>query len=163
MFNRSLVPVRKNQFDVIFDQFFNDFFNSAIDTDFDFFKSPHEQVSKSTFPKVDINSTKNNYKIEATIPGMSKEDIQISLDTRNNVKILTIKGKRNIILNEKDDCCIRKEIHNSSFSRSFTMPTDIDYNKDIKASANNGILTIEIPKLSDKNAETENSTEIKIT
>ena len=82
---------------------------------------------------------------------MNKEDVKIALDDGN----LTVTATRNSNREEKDDNrnYIRRERYYGSTSRSWYVG-NIDRNL-IKASFNNGILTVKVPKEEMKTAEEE--------
>lgn len=136
MFN--LVPFRKNnnietRRDLM-SEFFDNFFND------DFFTNSDYLPGKNGF-KVDIKENDNNYTIEADLPGVKKDSINIAYE--NNY--LSISTARQDEYEEKKDNFIRKERHYGEFRRSFYVD-NIDDTK-IKAEFKDGVLKIEIPKL----------------
>jgi HSP20 family protein len=92
-------------------------------------------------PSVDVSETKDNVIINAEIPGMSKEDVKLSV--QNNV--LTLSGERKQEKEEKDANYHRIERSYGSFSRSFTLPASVKPDK-VKATYKDGILKITLPK-----------------
>ena len=91
--------------------------------------------------KTDIKETEDEYKIEAELPGMDKEDIELEL----NNNYLTIKADNEEVIEEEKDNYIRKERKTGKYQRSFRLN---NVNKDdIEAEYNNGILEINLPKL----------------
>lgn len=92
-------------------------------------------------PAVNVIEGKEVFRIEVAAPGLTKSDFKI--DLQNNV--LTIVSEKEDHREEKDEVFMRREFSYSSFKRSFTLPNTVDSDK-IKASHNNGILEIEIPK-----------------
>ena len=92
-------------------------------------------------PAVNITEGKEDYKIEVAAPGFRKEDFKISLE--NNV--LSISSEKEVENETKDENVLRREFSNSSFIRSFTLPESVNGNK-IKATHNDGILSIVVPK-----------------
>jgi HSP20 family protein len=92
-------------------------------------------------PSVDVSETKDNVIIKAEIPGMSKDEVKLSVE--NNV--LTLSGERKQEKEEKDTNYHRIERSYGSFSRSFTLPTSVQPDK-VKASYKDGILKIVLPK-----------------
>lgn len=99
-------------------------------------------VKNGTFtPGLDVSETDKQFEVTVALPGLSKDDIEISLE--NNV--LTISGERK--LEEADDREYHVlENHYGSFNRSLSFPDNIDGEK-IKARFDNGLLMITIPKL----------------
>jgi HSP20 family protein len=90
--------------------------------------------------KADIRENEKEYIVDAEIPGVKKEDIKLEL--RDDV--LTIVVEHNEEVNEERDNYIRRERKSGSYSRSFQV--DNVKNEDVKASYDNGILTITLPK-----------------
>jgi HSP20 family protein len=101
----------------------------------------HDFVSKGSYPKVDIVLKDDELIIDAAVPGLSREDV--NLEVADN--ILTISAKSNQV-EEYKDRYYTKEIKRSYFSRSFKLNDNLDVTK-ISATLVNGILTISIPHL----------------
>jgi HSP20 family protein len=92
-------------------------------------------------PAVDIFETKDNLVLRAELPGMKKEEVQISVE--NNV--LTLKGERKFDKEIKRENYHRVERVYGNFCRSFTLPTSIDKNK-IEATFRDGVLEVTMPR-----------------
>jgi HSP20 family protein len=92
-------------------------------------------------PAVNITEHKNEYEVSLAVPGMKKDDFKI--DVEGNM--LTISSEKEESKEEKDKKFTRKEYNYSSFSRSFTLPEEINREK-IDAKYNNGILKISLPR-----------------
>ena len=106
--------------------------------------------------EMDVRETDDAITVKCDVPGMKKEDIDISL--KGN--LLTIKGERNVEEETKDEKgrVVRRERTFGSFSRSFTIPGSIK-TENIKTSYEDGVLTIVIPK---EKPKPEKEKEIKI-
>lgn len=91
-------------------------------------------------PAVDIAETEDRYIVQAELPGMTKEDVKISVV--NNV--LTIRGEKK--LKGEKTGSFRTERRYGEFLRSFSLPSHIE-NEKIDARFENGLLTIAIPKV----------------
>ena len=87
----SAVPFR--QIDSVFDNLFNDFFNTVSRTPF------NSVTHKSNYPRVDIRETRDAVTLDATVPGLRKEDVSIDYEdlefVSEGVKIF-IKRSKNI-------------------------------------------------------------------
>jgi HSP20 family protein len=92
-------------------------------------------------PSVDVSESKDNVIINVEIPGMSKDDVKVSVQDN----VLTLSGERKQEKEEKDTSYHRIERSYGSFSRSFTLPTSVQPDK-VKASYKDGILKIVLPK-----------------
>lgn len=93
-------------------------------------------------PAVDVVETKEEYKVKVDLPGLLKEDIDISL-TDN---ILTIKGERKDLKEEGDSVTYyKKEISYGAFQRQISLANTVD-SENIKASYIDGVLEVKVPK-----------------
>jgi HSP20 family protein len=111
----------------------------------------------ATVPSVNITEDKNNYHIEMAAPGLKKEDFNIDLDG----DVLTISSEKEEEKKEGKETgnYFRKEYNYTSFSRSMTLPDNVDVKK-IDAKYNDGILSVSIPKKSGE--EVNKSQKIKV-
>lgn len=99
-------------------------------------------IATSTWvPAVDIKEEKQQFVIEADIPGIDPKDVEIYME--NNT--LTIKGERNLEKKEDQKYYKRVERLHGTFYRRFSLPDTADA-ENIKASGKNGILQVTIPK-----------------
>lgn len=92
-------------------------------------------------PAVDIAEKDNEYVVRAELPGVSKDDVKITLESN----ILTIRGEKRQEKDMKEDDYHRMERMYGSFQRSFTLPTTVKSDS-IDASYRDGILTVTLPK-----------------
>ena len=127
----NAVPFR--QIDSVIDNLFNDFFNTVS-------RTPFNTVNqKSNYPRGDIRENRESVTLDATVPGLSKEDVSIDYED-GHLKISADKQIR-----EGDDF-IHREIHRSAFSRWFSVDEDEYEVSNISANLVDGILSITIPK-----------------
>lgn len=129
-YNRPNRNVRSKNFSDIMDEFFNDVVRSNRD---------------SFVPGIDISETDEQFLISAELPGMKKEDIEISLDNGR----LSISGERKFEKEEEGKKFHRVETSYGSFNRSFQLPDNVD-EESIEATYENGLLNISINKAEDK-------------
>ena len=92
-------------------------------------------------PAVNITEQKNDYLVSLAAPGLKKEDFKIDVDGN----MLTISSEKEETKEEKDKKFTRKEYNYSSFSRSFTLPEEINKEK-IEAKYEDGVLKISLPR-----------------
>jgi len=99
-------------------------------------------------PSVDIYNDGDDIVIKAEVPGISKDDLDLSID-RN---VLTISGekKRESKVEEKDYHCIERTY--GTFTRSFKLPEDVSVDK-AQASFNDGVLEIRMPRSGENRAK----------
>jgi len=114
----------------------------------DFFKPWNEWFDNSGFsgrvmkvPAVNISEQKDNYLVSLAVPGVKKEDLKIDVDGN----MLTISSEREESNEEKDKKFTRREYSYYSFSRSFTLPEEINKEK-IDARYEDGVLKISLPR-----------------
>ena len=125
-----------------------DLFPSFYD---DFFKPWSEWIGNGTsmfqtnkVPSVNVSESSSEYKLTLAAPGMKKEDFHIDIEG----SMLTVSSEKEESKEEKDTRFTRKEYSYSSFSRSFTLPSEVNQEK-IDASYVDGILSISLPKKED--------------
>ena len=99
-------------------------------------------------PAADIFETEKEYSIKLDLPEVKKKDV----DVRVSDDILTIKGERRMQKETEDEKQHRRESYYGSFSRSFTLPENVDV-KRVKATSKDGVLRIVLPKTKEKRAE----------
>lgn len=92
-------------------------------------------------PEVDIVEHENEFSVKVELPGVSKDDVKITMQEN----ILTIRGEKKEEMESKDSTHYRSERSYGSFQRSFTLPTIVKNDK-IEASYKDGVLSIVLPK-----------------
>jgi len=90
---------------------------------------------------VNLSEDENNYYAEVEVPGIKSEDIEIDVEDR----YVTVKGKSKIEEENKNKKYHLKEIFETEFLRTFTLPGPVNVDE-IKAISENGILKITLPK-----------------
>ena len=121
----------------LFDDFFKDLAPGF------YIKPLHgDPLPSPTQIKVDVKETDQGYTVQAEVPGVAKEDIQVSVD--GNVVTLSAEVKQSDT-QASDEKLLRSERYYGSVSRSFQLPADIDRDT-AKAKYDNGVLTLTLPK-----------------
>ena len=122
---------------------FNSLFGVKRNLDRMFGEYDDDDSSVSSFwrPAVDIFETKDNLVLRAELPGMTKDDVKISVE--NNV--LTLKGERHLDSEVKRENYHRVERAYGTFHRSFTLPSRVD-RSGIQARFENGVLEVTMPR-----------------
>jgi HSP20 family protein len=103
--------------------------------------SQEEMASGGWSPSVDIFESENEIVLEAELPGMKREDFEVSIE--NNV--ITLKGERHFEKKEEGDNYHRVERSYGSFTRSFSLPRTVSA-EETSADFKNGILRVSLPK-----------------
>ena len=92
-------------------------------------------------PAVDVYDSKDNVMVKADVPGMKKDEIDVSVhgDT------LIIKGEKKQEKETKEKDFVRTERFYGSFNRALRLPATVDASK-VNASYKNGVLELVLPK-----------------
>lgn len=118
---------------LLFDDFFNtsfpDPFNGGLSTRF------------MNVPAVNISERKEDYLVSLAAPGLKKEDFKIDMEGN----VLTISSEKEVEKKDKDERYTCQEYSYTSFSRSFTLPDEVNKEK-IDAHYKNGVLELSLPK-----------------
>jgi HSP20 family protein len=135
---------------------FDDAFNRLMPSLFSRFpRSATENRGKFEWaPSADISETDQEYLIRAELPAVKKEDVKVTLDQG----MITIHGERTEDKETKDEKFHRVESFRGAFSRSFSVPDNID-DKGIRAESKDGVLTVRLPKTK---ASTAKTVEVKV-
>lgn len=112
--------------------------------------------NRSTIPSLNITEEKDQYKVTVAAPGLKKEDFDIEVDNH----LLTVGASSENEKEEENKRYRRKEYNYSSFSRSFTMPQDVN-SEAIEASYENGILTLKLTKKDSSVNASQRKVEVK--
>lgn len=92
-------------------------------------------------PAVDLREEKDHYVLEADLPGVKREDIDLSIVD----DVLTVKGERNGEEWKQGEGFRSIERSYGSYQRSFRIPSGIDASK-VQASYDAGVLRVTLPK-----------------
>ena len=100
-------------------------------------------------PLADITETEEAFHVKAELPGVKKEDVDVSLSHG----VLTLKGERKTEEETRDEKQHRIERFHGTFVRRFDLPDNIDQSS-ITADYTDGVLDLNIPKTEKKLPET---------
>ena len=143
-FHRGLPVIDRESFLTPFDKMFDEIVGKS-------FPEINQQVGVNPFqgtayPKVNVYEYEDKVGVIAEIPGLDKKDLNVEVEDG----VLTIAGeKHNGMFDEAKAKVLRRELKHSSFKRQFTLGELLD-GKNINASFDDGILSIEIPKVEPK-------------
>ncbi len=93
-------------------------------------------------PSADISETDKEYLVRADLPAVKKEDVKVTVDGG----MLTIQGERKQRKEDKNERQHRIETTYGGFTRSFSLPENVDVNT-IQCESQDGVLTVHIPKI----------------
>jgi len=103
--------------------------------------TPVEATPAAWVPLVDTFEENDRIRLVAEVPGVKAEDLKISVEGN----LLTIKGAKEQVAEEKAEKVHRYEREYGTFARTFTLPATVEPEQ-IKAAYENGVLTITLPK-----------------
>jgi len=101
-----------------------------------------EMIEGNWSPAVDVSETESEIVVRAELPGMTQNDIELSLQDN----VLTLKGEKKQEPKKDKEDYHRTERCYGCFSRSLTLPANVDQNK-VQASFKDGMLKISLPKI----------------
>lgn len=127
-------------------------FSNFVDRFFDAPASCADENTCTWSPKVDVAEYEDRYEFVVEVPGLSKDDIKVSLEN----KVLTISGERKQESSEEAKNFHHVERYYGFFERSFRLPKDV-VSESVKAKYEAGLLNVQIPK-----AEQAKPKEIKV-
>jgi len=93
-------------------------------------------------PLVDIYEADDKFLVRAELAGVNKDDVSVSIDE----SVLTIKGKKHFVEAKEGETWKRVETAYGEFSRSFTLPENVDVDK-VSAAYKDGVLELSVPKI----------------
>jgi len=94
-------------------------------------------------PSVDVQDKKDKILVKAELPGLEKDDVEISLE--NNTLILKGEKKKEEEKEDKDEKYYCRECLYGKFQRAITLPAEVKEDE-VEASYKNGVLKIILPK-----------------
>ena len=157
--NRSRQPIGQNgypvvplqqQFDRLFEEVFNGVTNTWIKNRDSFFAT---SLGTSFQASIDIAGSKESYEITLDVPGMQESDLSIHLSGN----LLQIRGEKQEKADSQEKHFYRTERRYGAFERSLSLPEDANVDA-IKASLNNGVLSLVIPRKAKVTTETKTIT-----
>jgi HSP20 family protein len=104
--------------------------------------------SEITMPSMDVYEEKDDIVVKAELPGMDKSDIEVNISDSH----LTLKGEKKKEEKVEEENYYRCERSYGSFLRTLDLPAAVQADK-IKATFNNGILEVRLPKSEEAKAK----------
>jgi HSP20 family protein len=131
---------RRNQNQGWFPLFFNDFF-----------KDDWKVGTSSTVPAINVKEAENSYTVEVAAAGMTKDDFTVHIDDDNDL-VITMEKKNESQEENKESRYLRREFTFSKFRQTMVLPDNVNKEK-IEAKVENGVLTVLLPKLTEKDIQ----------
>ena len=136
-----MLPARKFYGQNFMPDFFNDFFgNMSLDG------------TPAKAPAVNVMEDDQKYRLELAAPGLTKDDFKVHINKDGNLVIEV--EKKCECQEEKKGKYIRKEFSCAKFHQTLILPENVNRDE-ITATAENGILFVELPKVQKMKAEEE--------
>ncbi|XP_028777447.1 17.3 kDa class I heat shock protein-like [Neltuma alba] len=140
----SLIPgVVGGRRSSIFDPFSLDVWDPFKDFPFPSSLSTSSQDNSAfVSTRVDWKETPEAHVFKADLPGLKKDDVKVEIE---DDRVLQISGERNVEKEDKNDTWHRVERSSGKFTRRFRLPESAKMDQ-VKASMENGVLTVTVPK-----------------
>jgi len=113
-------------------------FNDLFDTEF-------MPKANCTAPAINVKENDKAYTVELAAPGMKKEDFNVHINDDGNL-IIKMEQKQEHKEEDKNTRYLRREFSYSKFEQTLILPDDVEKTK-ISAKVENGVLTVELPKV----------------
>lgn len=114
------------------------------------FRTFGSRVADWLAPASDASSNDDAYRISVELPGVSEEDIHLSVEGG----VVTVSGEKSETREEKGETWYFSERQYGSFKRSFRLPDDADADK-AEAHVKNGVLEVSVPRRKENPAKSK--------
>ena len=101
-----------------------------------------------TMPKMNVTESDKDYELELCVPGLSKEDLNLSIDSDNNLVVEMVQ-KEEKKDEKKDRHFLRHEFNELQFKQLLSLPENVK-KEEITAKVEHGILRITLPKFTEQ-------------
>ena len=135
---------RNSWFPTVFDEFLNSDLMNTVST---------------TAPSVNVKETEKAYIVELAAPGVKKEYCRVHIDEDHNLCV-AIENKFEHKEEDKHSHYLRREFSYTNYEQKYSLPDDVN-EEGINAKVEDGILTIELPKVEKVEGKTTKQIEIK--
>ena len=120
--------------------------NSWIPTVFnDLFYSDLMPKVNQTAPAINVKESDKAYTVELAAPGMKKEDFNVHINDEGNL-VVKLESKQEHKEEDKNTRYLRREFSYTKFEQTLILPDDVKKDA-ISAKVENGVLTVELPKV----------------
>ena len=99
----------------------------------------------ATAPAINVKESDKAYTVELAAPGMKKEDFNVHINDEGNL-VVKMEQKQEHKEEDKNTRYLRREFSYSKFEQTLILPDDVK-KEEISAKVDNGVLTVELPKL----------------
>lgn len=99
-------------------------------------------------PKMNVSESEENYELELCVPGLAKEDLNLSIDSENNLVVEMVQ-KEEKKEEKKQRHYLRHEFNSMQFKQILSLPENVK-KEEISAKVEHGILHIVLPKFTEQ-------------
>lgn len=110
----------------------------------DFFGNEWIAKTSPSAPALNIVETEKEYIVEIAAPGVTKDDFCVTVDKHDQL-VVTVENRNNHEEHDHKGKFLRREFSYQQFQQTLILPENVN-KEGIRASQNNGVLTITIPK-----------------
>jgi len=132
--------MRRNQNQEWFPLFFNDFF-----------KDDWKVGTSTNVPAINVKESEEAFVVEVAAAGMTKDDFCVTLDDDNDL-VITMEKKSEGETQNKAERYLRREFTFAKFRQTMVLPDNVNKEK-IEAKVENGVLTVQLPKMTEKDIQ----------
>ena len=104
--------------------------------------------TNATAPAINVVEHKDRFAVEVAAPGMAKEDFSVRIDEDTNL-VISMEKQTEDKFEDPESRYLRREFGYSKFMQTILLPDNVDEQK-INAKMENGVLHINIPKLTEE-------------
>lgn len=125
----------------------------------DFFDNDFMGRANATAPAINVKESEKEYTVELAAPGLKKEDFNVNIDKDGNLHI-HMESKNEKKDEDKKSHYLRREFSYSKYEQTLLLPDDVDKEK-IEAKVNDGVLTVNLPKVEKQPEKAMKQIEVK--
>ena len=125
----------------------------------DFFDNDFMTRANATAPAINVKESEKEYTVELAAPGLKKEDFNVNIDRDGNLHI-RMESKDEHKDEDKKSHYLRREFSYSKYEQTLLLPDDVDKDR-IEAKVNDGVLTVNLPKVEKLPEKTMKQIEVK--
>lgn len=125
--------------------------NDLFDTDF-------MPKANCTAPAINVKENDKAYIVELAAPGMKKDDFNVHINDEGNL-IIKMEQKEDKKEEDKNTRFLRREFSYSKFEQTLILPDDVQKDQ-ISAKVENGVLTVQLPKVVEEKVKVSRQIEI---
>ena len=111
-----------------------------------------------TAPAINVKESDKSYTVELAAPGMKKEDFNVHINDEGNLMI-KMESKNEKKDEDKTTRDLRREFSYTKFEQTLILPDDVK-REEITAKVDNGVLTVELPKVVEEKAKVSRQIDI---